>query len=220
MLKVPTMTDPCRYQSPIPLTFEDITPIHQCLDTRGKNRGAEYIPELKVFEVKNTIILYKGSKKIKDHVVTDPKKYRLMEYHFHVPSEHSILGDKYPAEIHYVFYEIDNSYKANSDVNKRKLFDVHSGDNPSNDNILIIARVIIDDRNVYPVLEKLQVRVPMIYFEYDGSLTGEGDNKETVPVRWIVGKCPIKMSVDEIKQVAKTSRPLQPLDDRIILFSC
>ena len=200
-----SLTDPLRYQSPIPLTFDDITPIHQCIDVRGKNRGAKYNPDMNIFKVKNTIILTKRNNK----GTKEPKKYRLVEYHFHVPSEHSILGDIYPAEIHYVFYEIDNSGTNNYRSTRP------NGENP---NILVIARVIVNDRNVYPNLEKLQVRVPMIYFEYDGSLTGEGDG--SVPVRWIVGKCPIKMSVDEIKQVAKSARVLQPLDGRIILFSC
>lgn len=203
------MSDPLRYQSPIALSFDDITPItHQCLDTRGKNKGAVYIPETHIFEVNNKIILY-----------IDDNKYRLMEYHFHAPGEHTINKATYKAELHYVFYEVTDTNDT------RELFNVCAGENPNNDNIVILARVINNNPKDTTCFEQIQVKLPMVYFEYDGIIvhTDEDTDTEitkTVPIRWIVGKCPIMLLVSEVENVAKSSHPIQPLDNRIVLYSC
>ena len=203
------MSDPIRYQSPIALSFDDIIPLTKhCLDKRGKNRGAEYIPETHLFEVKDNIFLY-----IHD------KKYRLMEYHFHAPGEHTINGVSYKAELHYVFYEV------NDNDTIRDLFNVCNGENPNNDNIVIVSRVITNNNDDNTVLERIQLKLPMIYFEYDGVIVKSGDNVDnetdlTVPIRWIVGKCPIQLYIKEVESVAKDSHPIQPLDNRIVLFTC
>lgn len=215
------MSDPLRYQSPIALSFDDIIPItHQDLGTRGKNRGAVYIPETHIFEVKNKIILY-----------IDDKKYRLMEYHFHAPGEHTINGAAYKAEIHYVFYEVTDTNDT------RELFNVCAGENPKDDNIVILARVINNNPKDMTCFERIQVKLPLVYFEYDGivvktSETDENTDTEeedtetvaeitkTVPIRWIVGKCPLTLLIREVENVAKPSRSTQPLDNRIVLYSC
>ena len=50
---------------------------------------------------------------------------------------------------------------------------------------------------------------------YDGSKT----TAEYNPIRWIVGKKPVEFKLKQLKPIAKTARPLQQLDGRIILFS-
>jgi carbonic anhydrase len=58
--------------------------------------------------------------------------------------------------------------------------------------------------------------MPRDYFMYDGGLT---TGYLQVPVRWIFGKKPIKLNIENIEKYAKGSRELQPLDGRIILSS-
>ena len=91
--------DPLRYQSPIPLNTKHRSfPICQNFCIKGKNKGAEFIPDEKIFLLQDKIIM-----KI------NKKPYILIEYHFHVPAEHTINNKIYPAEIHYVFEELDKS---------------------------------------------------------------------------------------------------------------
>ena len=201
-------SDPLRYQSPIPLNLTDeLFPIKQSIDLRGKNKGAKYNHHDHIFELRNKIVMR-----------IDNKKYRLVEYHFHTPSEHTINCKRYPAEIHYVFYEIKKDHKKHHKKHK-KTMDVCGCKNVDDEDILVIGRLIKNSHRCSDVnLKYLQVDLPSTYFEYDGSLTGEGDG--TVPVRWIVGKHPIKLPLCEIIKVTKAARPLQPLDDRIVLFEC
>ena len=202
-------TDPLRYQSPIPLNLtDDVFHIKQSIDLRGKNKGAKYNHDDHIFELQDKVVMR-----------IDNKKYRLVEYHFHTPAEHTINCKLYPAEIHYVFYEMNK--KHHHKLKPSKHMDVCGCKNVDDEDILVIGRVIknthrCDSKNVK--LDYLQVELPSTYFEYDGSLTGEGDG--TVPVRWIVGKHPIRLPLREIISVAKNARPLQPLDDRIVLFEC
>ena len=219
------MLSPLRYQSPIPLCYnEELFPISQCIRVKGKNKGAIYNEENNIFELQDKIIM-----KINN------KPYVLIEYHFHVPSEHIINNKKYPAEIHYVFEEINKNNNPknnpnNNPKNRKKYGCVCDGNYDGDTNILVIGRVIKNNKHKkhknhkkhkkkkHKNLSKLQPNIPSTYFEYDGSLTGTGD--ETVPVRWIVGNKYIRLPLNEIDLIAKSARSLQPLDDRIILFKC
>ena len=193
------------YQSPIALTDKDVFPIRQEISIKGKNKGATYIDEDKIFLINsNDKIILK----------IDGNKYQLIEYHFHTPSEHTINKKEYPAEIHYVFYKLDGEicHKKHHDICGKC-----SKISEEDETILVIGRVI-KNYKCSDNLSKLQVDIPSTYFEYDGSLTGEGD--EGVPVRWIVGEKYIRLSLKEIEKFTKTSKPIQPLDNRIILHSC
>ena len=195
------MNGPLRYQSPIELGYNNnLFCIKQNIKIKGKNCGAKFNPDNKTFVPENKIT-----------IKIDDKKYRLDEYHFHVPAEHIIDKKTYPAEVHYVFYDVSKSKK-----HETKNMDVCACQNTEDEDILVIGRVI-NNSCKHNKLSKIAIDIPDKYFEYDGSLTGTGD--ETTPVRWIVGVTPIKISLEEIKKVAKTARTTQPLDDRIILYS-
>ena len=195
------------YQSPIDLRTKDIIfYISQSIRLKGKNKGAKYIEENNIFELEDKIILR-----------IDSKKYQLIEYHFHVEGEHLINGKGFPSEIHFVFYEVDENCECHSSSKfQPKHIDVCGGE-VTDEKILVIGRVIKNGHK-HLKLDKLQVDVPSKYFEYDGSLTGSGDG--STPVRWIVGDKHICLPLDKIKEVAKGSRPVQNLDNRLILSSC
>ena len=80
------MEPPLRYQSPINLCHDDILCISQSIYKKGKNKGALYSEEDKIFILQDKII-----------IKIDDKKYQLVEYHFHIPGEHEINSKKYPA---------------------------------------------------------------------------------------------------------------------------
>ena len=192
------------YQSPIALTKDDLLYICQKIDLKGKNCGAKYNQDAKIFEIEDKIVLKVNS-----------KLYSLVEYHFHVKGEHTINSHEYPSEIHYVFYEMEHQ----KDFKKCNGSDICGGHFPTNENILVIGRLIKNgkcDKNLF----KLQVDLPETYFEYDGTLTGSAPEDNQTPVRWIVGSKYIKLPLKQIEKYTKTSKPIAPLNNRLILFSC
>uniref|UniRef100_A0A6C0JJC4 carbonic anhydrase n=1 Tax=viral metagenome TaxID=1070528 RepID=A0A6C0JJC4_9ZZZZ len=192
------------YQSPICLNDDDVLEIDKYLHMYGTNTGAAYDESQRIFIVNDVIILRVGE-----------QTYRLIEYHFHVPSEHIINDSKFASEIHYVFVEHDKNKKYEA----HNCPDICSGcSNDISGNVLVIGRVITNEeesRREHGSLAKLQPRIPNHYFEYDGTLT-TGDYS---PVRWIVGRKPIQMKISVITDFAKTARSIQPLDGRIVLYS-
>ena len=85
------------YQSPIILNKSDLIYINQELTISGKNNGAVFDKKNKIFNIQDNIFLYKNH-----------QKYKLIQYHFHVPSEHKLKDKKYPGEIHYVFIQLND----------------------------------------------------------------------------------------------------------------
>ncbi len=194
----------CAYQSPISLTNEHALEIEQSIRLKGKNRGATFDPVARIFVVNDRIILKVGN-----------QRYQLVEYHFHVRSEHKVNDQFYPAELHYVFAALGDNEES-KDPKHFAGVDVCGGVEPEDgENILAVGRVIQRDGHDDTDLAKLQVLLPSCYFQYDGSLTEE----PFIPVKWIVGKKPISLSLKEIKEIAKGFRALQQLDGRNILIS-
>ena len=187
------------YQSPIKINKNNNITIHQKIKTSGCNHGSCYNEHKKIFEVNDNIII-----KINNI------KYKLIEYHFHICGEHNINDKIYDSEVHFVFIEVTNTY----DHDKYKNHNICGGEIVENVNTLVIGRMI-SNKSSLKNLKKLNVKIPSSYYEYDGSLTAG----TYAPVRWIVGEHDIKLNLEEIKLIAKSSRKLQPLDGRIILYS-
>lgn len=192
------------YQSPIRLQTKNIIRIEQHITFDGHNSGAYYNKEKKIFEIEENIILKIGK-----------KQYRMIEYHFHMPSEHIVEDTTFPSEIHYVFLEMDK-HAAFVPYEESCCPDVcgctFEHIDPSS-NILVIGRTILhSDRELE--LSTIQPKIPHHYFEYDGTLTTGNFS----PVRWIVGENPIHINLKTISEVAKPVRPIQNFDGRIVLF--
>jgi carbonic anhydrase len=188
------------YQSPIQIEPFNYININQCIEKCGKNVNAHYNHKTKIFEVKSQVI-----------VKINSKTYKLVEYHFHIPSEHIINGKKYNAEIHYVFIEYNDD--ATTSVTYDKSRECACCSENYSQNLLVIARTIKNDKSKKYNIKNMQLKIPRTYYEYDGTLT-TGDYK---PVRWIIGNNPIKLNIKQIKHISKTARPIQELDGRIIL---
>ena len=190
------------YQSPIKLSSSNAINIEQCIHIHGSNGCAKFDAVSKIFIVNDYVCL-----KINRQL------YKLMEYHFHTPGEHTVNNHKYLAEIHYVFMEVDPGCEENN-TDEHHYGDLCGCAHNYPNNILVIGRMI-NDSDEYNELNNVQVKIPSCYYEYDGTLT-TGDFS---PVKWIIGKNPIHFNVTQLLAVSKSSRPLQELDGRLILYS-
>jgi carbonic anhydrase len=200
------------YQSPISIEPFNHIHIDECIKISGKNRDACYNDHTKNFKVKSQVV-----------VKINSKTYKLVEYHFHVPSEHIINGKRYPSEIHYVFIEYnDDESDSDSDDSSHSSHGSHASrerhcaccSEHYDKNLLVIGRTIKCSKRKQK-LKDIQVKIPHTYYEYDGTLT----TGELKPVRWIIGKYPIYLNIKQIECIAKPARPIQELDGRIILLS-
>jgi carbonic anhydrase len=211
------------YQSPIILEPFNYIPLDQYINICGINKDAHYNKETHNFEVRSHVYINLNS-----------KTYKLDEYHFHVPTEHIVNGEKHDAEIHYVFIEHEAEHPEKnsglhiqfthkkihsnicscceeSDHNQSQYYD-------QDKNIVVIGRTIqnncISTRSKKQ-LKNMPIKKPHTYYQYDGTLT----TGSFAPVRWIIGSNPIFMDIDQIRHVAKPARPIQELDGRIVLFT-
>lgn len=152
-------------------------------------------------------------------IKVDNVTYRLLQFHFHSPSENLIEGRSYPLEVHLVHAE--------------KIVD----GKPSN---LAVIGLMFEEGEANPVLEKLWKYMPAkansdmraseiinvenllpqdrAFYAFDGSLTTPPC---TEGVKWMVLKQPVKASAEQIRKFhmtmkGDTNRPVQPLNERQI----
>lgn len=139
------------------------------------------------------------------------KEYKLIQFHFHTPSEHTVDGKSYPAEVHLVhaaddgtlavigvFYEVGEPNAALA-----KFWDVLPTVGNADPVDFNASELLPSDRTTYT---------------YDGSLT-------TPPcaevVSWHVMKTPVSISQEQLDDLTEihgveNNRPVQPLNDREI----
>ncbi|HET6554818.1 MAG TPA: carbonic anhydrase family protein [Dyella sp.] len=152
----------------------------------------------------------------KDTVVFDGDTYRLAQFHFHSPSEHTTDGTRFPLEIHFV----------NDDAHKRVLV------------VGVMVKLGSENESLAPVFHSLPAKsrngpdhaskaIPVDLasvlpgnheaFVYRGSLTTPPC---TEGVQWVVLSHPIQMSKEQIASFSKlfpdNHRPLQKINGREI----
>jgi len=151
----------------------------------------------------------------KSYIDVGGKIFRLHEFHFHLPSEHTINGKYYPMDVHFVHKSDDGEFAVlgvffeqgnNAHPELEKIFNAmpeERGRKVKQEGILV------DISKFFPANDT--------FYFYDGSFTMPPCSEV---VEWYVFEKPISISKDQIEQFRKlypgNSRPTQPLHQRSV----
>jgi carbonic anhydrase len=145
------------------------------------------------------------------------KSYQLKQFHFHTPSEHSVLGQRADMSAHLVHEARDGELAVVAVA-------MNTGRLPNRE----VARIwrAMPAKAGREQRERISINAARLlpkrrsYFSYTGSLTTPPC---TEGVRWVVMNEPITISpqqVDMFKAViGDNARPTQPLSGRVVYFS-
>ncbi len=145
------------------------------------------------------------------------KKFDLLQFHFHAPSEHALNGKLYDMEAHFV-HKADNGELAVVGV-----FFEEGKENPALKPIFDNMPHSIGTKDVSNITINAKKLLPSNtkeYFHYMGSLTTPPCSEV---VNWYVLAKPIEASKDQIEAFAhlihENNRPVQPLNRRFVLVN-
>jgi len=141
-------------------------------------------------------------------LTVDGTTYDLLQFHFHTPSEHTVDGSAYPAEVHFVHAAEDGSLAViGVFIEEGAASDALA---PFWDDLSAIEEAPVEDIDVDALLPGDKT-----YYTYDGSLTTPPCSEI---VTWIVMQTPTTMSAEQLDALRAVhddnARPVQPLNDR------
>ena len=144
----------------------------------------------------------------------DGEEYQFVQFHFHAPSEHTIEGDHWPMEWHFVHRAVDGSLA---------VFGVLVEEGPAWPGFddLIVSLPMEDGREeVVAAQVDVSVFLPELTaaYHYDGSLTTPPCSED---VSWSVLQGSITMSAEQMAAFSgrleePNNRPVQPTNGRVL----
>ncbi len=142
------------------------------------------------------------------------KTYKLKQFHFHTPSEHTVDGKHLPLEMHWVHQSDDGRFGVIG-----LLFE----EGKSNNNLEVIIEhmpTLPGESNHYSDIKlDLNLHVPkdLSAYHYTGSFTTPPCTEN---VEWLVLRNKFTMGADQIKafssRLNNNNRPVQDLNDRVL----
>ena len=141
----------------------------------------------------------------------DNKEYHLSQFHFHTPSEHSIDGKIYPAEVHFVHHDEDGNLAVVGVLFKEGKYNSKFENVIESANQGITKKHAVEASNIMKLLPEDKE-----YLHYMGSLTTPPC---TAGVNWFVMKHQVEASKEQLTALAKAmpanARPIQESFGRV-----
>jgi len=140
------------------------------------------------------------------------KDYKLLQFHYHAKSEHTIDGKYYPIEVHFVHQHSSSDFAVLGmmfeEGKENKLFSKYLDKFPT-------SKGAFKSEDMMDVLSLLPSNKS--YYNYKGSLTTPPCSEV---VNWYVLKTPLTASKAQIEQFSKilqnNYRPIMPLNSRVV----
>ena len=143
------------------------------------------------------------------------KEYKLLQFHFHSPSEHTMNGKQYAMEVHLVHKNAEGQLAVVGVLMQlgkpHPLLQTLVEQFPAEVNQeKVVQSVRLHPKNLLPRVTQ--------YYHYNGSLTSPPCSEG---VAWFVMKIPIEVSAEQVAQFTavmhQNARPVQPMHDRVVL---
>ena len=139
------------------------------------------------------------------------RRYDLLQFHFHSPSEHRVDGKAYPLEVHLVHRAPDGELAVVG------IFMAVSSENRLIGGLLE-NRPLQGKAHTGAIFDVSSLIPPSTaYFAYTGSMTTPPYNER---VRWIILQTPAPISAAQVgsftDRFPRNARPVQPLNDRVV----
>lgn len=146
-------------------------------------------------------------------MLIDGKEYKLVQFHYHTESEHTINGKHFPIEVHFVHKYSDTDYAVvgimYQEGEKNDLFTEYLSHFPLNEGEYVTDKMI-----------ELNKQLPsdLSYYHYKGSLTTPPCSEV---VSWYVLKSHLEATKEQIEILSEMLyehyRPVMPLNNRKVL---
>jgi carbonic anhydrase len=141
------------------------------------------------------------------------KRYHLMQFHFHRPSEEAVHGRRYDMVLHLMHAAQDGQVLGVAVLLKVGAPNATIGQlwqhMPAHEGQLEVPGLVLNPAGMLPADSG--------YYSYQGSQTAPPCNEG---VRWLVLKRPVQISAEQVSAFARLYphdvRPLQPLNGRIV----
>lgn len=145
-------------------------------------------------------------------VTIQDKEYKLLQFHYHANSEHTIDGNYYPLEVHFVHKHSDTDFAVIGimfqEGDENNLFTSYLANFPTEKGKFESEELI----NIGELMPE-----NMSYYHYSGSLTTPPCSEV---VNWYVLKNPLSASKEQIEKFShilhENYRPIMPLNERKI----
>jgi carbonic anhydrase len=151
------------------------------------------------------------------YIIFKEQRYNLIQFHFHHPSEHTLDGQAFPMEVHFVHSNAEGKLAVvgvllTEGINDNAAFAPVWEHAPAEETrVTTIDGVTIDANAMLPSSR--------LFYTYNGSLTTPPCSEQ---VRWLVLTTPATLSEAQISAFSAifelNARPVQPLNNRYLLL--
>lgn len=194
------------------------SPINITKVTKPATQQTELLERYKSqdFKISNNghSIVFDVADETTSHILLNGVRYDLLQFHYHIPSEHTVMNAHYPLEIHFVHKNAQNGLavvgllvnagKHNADL-QRILTNL-----PKNEQ----DKGLLENFNIGWLMPK-----DTTVYNYDGSLTTPPCSEQ---VQWLLKAVPTQADSQQLKTLADlyngNNRPVQPQNNRTVLL--
>lgn len=145
-------------------------------------------------------------------ITVGDRKFELLQFHFHSPSEHTLGGKRYPLAVHLVHHHAEGGFA---------VIEVMMQEGAANTLIDTLWTMLPTGKGLEKTVDTMMISAAKLlpadrtYFSYPGSLTTPPCKEN---VSWMVMAQPTTVSARQIERFRSrykgNSRPVQPLNQR------